>query len=308
MLGIALIQASSWSDALAYGLRGFALLEPVLFSVLLLLYLLQPRLSKLPYRQGATVVIAIAAMISLLFCVLWPAVYALTADNSYFDLTRSVLLGAGSSAVLLVYFRLWRQALSPALHEARLQALRARIRPHFLFNTLNAVLGIVRSQPKRAETALEDMSDLFRMAMEEGHDLTPLRKEIELARRYLALEEMRLGERLQLNWEIQPEAEAALVPPLLLQPLLENAVYHGIECLPQGGVIDVRISTNGRELVLEIANPHPEKRGDFKGHKIALDNIRERLALLFDVEARYQVDAARDHYRVRITVPYLLEA
>ena len=132
-------------------------------------------------------------------------------------------------AALLGYFQLRAKALSPAIAEARLQALQARIRPHFLFNSINAVLSLIRSEPKRAETALEDMADLFRVLMRDNRELAPLADEVELCRQYLALEQLRLGDRLQVEWHVKNMPGDALVPPLVLQPLLENAVYHGIE-------------------------------------------------------------------------------
>jgi two-component system, LytTR family, sensor histidine kinase AlgZ len=222
--------------------------------------------------------------------------------------------------------------LSRALHEARLQVLRARIRPHFLFNTINAVLGIIRAQPKKAETALEDMADLFRMAMSDARDLVPLSREIQLSKQYIALEQLRMGERLSVDWQMQDVPENALIPPLLLQPLLENAVYHGIEALPQGGNIKIVLRRNGDELRLTVENPCVERGIPAKGlhgagdlhnnyehersapatgnkqrsnNKMALQNIRERLDLLFDAEARYHVESGKNFYRVEIVLPYV---
>ncbi|HEU0186352.1 MAG TPA: histidine kinase, partial [Gallionellaceae bacterium] len=196
---------------------------------------------------------------------------------------------------------------SPAVHNARLQALQARIRPHFLFNSINAVLSIVRADPKRAETALEDMSDLFRMAMADGHDLVPLRREVELSRQYLALEQLRLGDRLVINWHVDSAADDALVPPLMLQPLLENAVYHGIEPLEQGGAIDISLGRKGDELHLDVRNPNAPRGRHHQGNKMALENIRERLALQFDVEAHYAVESGDSFYHVHIHMPYIQE-
>jgi two-component system sensor histidine kinase AlgZ len=207
---------------------------------------------------------------------------------------------------LLAYFRLRALALTPANQEARLQALQARIRPHFLFNTINAVLSIVRSDPKRAETALEDMSDLFRMAMNEPHELVELNKEVELARQYLGIESLRLGERLRVNWNTQNMPPDALIPPLILQPLLENAVYHGIEPLAEGGVIEVSLYLEHDEMHLEVSNPVQARTTPrVDGHKMALSNIRERLDLLFDVEAQYNVESNDEQYRVHILIPYV---
>jgi two-component system sensor histidine kinase AlgZ len=237
---------------------------------------------------------------------------------------------------LLLYFRLRAKVLSRAMNDARLQVLRARIRPHFLFNTINAVLGIVRAQPKQAETALEDMADLFRMAMADAQDLVPLGREIQLSKQYLALEQLRMGDRLRVDWQIQDVPDDVLIPPLLLQPLLENAVYHGIEPLPQGGSIHIVLRRSGDEIHLRVENPcpvradapkspqgflHSEGAGNspctyvleklsqpHHGNRVALRNIRERLGLLFDVEARYQVESGKDFYRVEIIFPYVPSA
>ena len=143
---------------------------------------------------------------------------------------------------ILYYFHLRNRALSPALTEARLQALQARIRPHFLFNSINAVLSLIRPEPKRAEAALEDMADLFRVLMADNRDLSTLEREVELTRQYLNLEQLRLGERLQVEWHIDNMPGEALIPPLVLQPLVENAVYHGIE--PSLGTRRDRASTS----------------------------------------------------------------
>ncbi len=189
------------------------------------------------------------------------AIYTIRSEtrSRYFDEARYALLSMLVCAILLLYFRLRARMLSRALHEARLQVLRARIRPHFLFNTINAVLGIVRTQPKQAETALEDMADLFRMAMSDARDLVPLSREIKLSKQYIALEQLRMGERLSVEWQMHDVPEKALIPPLLLQPLLENAVYHGIETLPQGGSIKIVLRRSGDELRLTVENPCVER-------------------------------------------------
>jgi len=225
---------------------------------------------------------------------------------SFFEMIRYAFLGLMMCGVILLYFRLRTRVLSLALDEARLQVLRARIRPHFLFNAINAVLGIVRTQPKKAETALEDMADMFRMAMSDDQDLVPLGQEIKLSKQYVALENMRMGERLQVDWHIDSALDDALIPPLLMQPLLENAVYHGIETLPQGGRISIELNRGSNGVHLKVENPCSEQTSiPHRGNMIALHNIRERLDLLFDAEARYQVESGKDFYRVDITFPYV---
>lgn len=304
---MAFAQASSWPDIAQRMVDISALLQPVLLSGLLLLYALNPLLARVTHPVGATAVLLLIALVTLTIYHLGGDLYAPPIRQGYFHSWRYALLGAAVAALLLFYFRLRAHALSPALHEARLQALQARIRPHFLFNSINAVLGIVRADPKRAEAALEDMSDLFRMAMAHSAGMVPLRDEVALARQYLALEQLRLGERLKINWHIEDMPDDALLPPLILQPLLENAVYHGIEPLDMGGAIDIRLHRSGKEVHIEIFNPRQEKNIHHAGNKMALSNIRERLALQFDFEARYTVEAGKDFYRVHIMLPYVRE-
>ena len=158
------------------------------------------------------------------------------------------------------------------------------------------------------QTALEDMADLFRVLMADNRELVPLANEIALSRQYLALEKLRLDERLIITWAIDDMPPDALIPPLVLQPLLENAVYHGIEPMPNGGEIVVNIYTGRREVHIVLSNPFPSQGGHHSGNKMALTNIRERLALHFDAEAmltsRVTGKGAARSYEVHIVIPY----
>ena len=330
----AILQANAWTDILQHLMQIVTLLTPVLLTSLLLLWTAQPWLNRMPYWQGVLAVMTLVVLLTLSIYEYGSDLYSpLGKPGYYFDEARYALLSMVMCGILLLYFRLRTKRLSRALHEARLQVLRARIRPHFLFNTINAVLGIIRAQPKKAETALEDMADLFRMAMADARDLVPLSREIQLSKQYIALEQLRMGERLSVDWQMQDVPDNALIPPLLLQPLLENAVYHGIEALPQGGSIKIVLRRSGDELRLTVENPCVERgtpargshgAGDFQGNyaperstppaagnkqrsnnKMALQNIRERLDLLFDAEARYQVESGKNFYRVEIVLPYV---
>lgn len=307
--GIAFLAVASQASSLAAlqngVLQSSALLQPALLTTLLLLYGLNPVLGKMGYWPGVLTVAATSGVVTLVIEMLGGDLFALPGDIGMFHYWRHALGSVTVALLLLAYFRLRAQALSPAIQEARLQALQARIRPHFLFNTINAVLSIVRTDPRRAETVLEDMADLFRMAMAEPREQVPLSREVELAQQYLAIEALRLGERLKVAWDIREMPSDAFIPPLILQPLLENAVYHGIEPLPEGGTIEVRLYRSNAEMHLEVSNPSPI-RTDLRpaGNKMALSNIRERLALLFDVEADYQVKRDADRYHVHIIFPY----
>lgn len=303
----AVLQAVSLRDIVQQFVDGSALLQPVLLTCLLMLYLLNDVLRRLKYWRGAAAIMALVALLTLGIVYLGGDLYLTGLGTTAFFAWRGAFTGMALAVLLLAYFRLRAASLSTSLHDARLQALQARIRPHFLFNSINAVLSIVRADPKRAETALEDMADLFRMAMAENQDMVLLRREVELSRQYMALEKLRLGERLAENWQIDDAVNDAMIPPLMLQPLLENAVYHGIEPLTEGGLIEVKLQRSGNELHVDVRNPCSCNPHQHDGNKMALDNIRERLALKFDVEAKYTVDSGGDYYHVHIQLPFVKE-
>jgi len=221
------------------------------------------------------------------------------------SLPRYGTLAALTTAMLLAYFDLRGRALSPAIAEARLQALQARIRPHFLFNSLNAVLSLIRQDPRRAETALENLADLFRVVMGDNRELSPISREVELCRQYLDLEQLRLGDRLRVVWRIDKMPPDALIPPLLLQPLIENAVYHGIEPRVDAGEICIDIYTLRNRVHAVLRNPYARQGDHHAGNKMALANIRERLQLHFDAEATLDTRVGEDTYQVHITIPYI---
>ena len=280
-----------------------ALVEPLLILSLLVLAALSNVLRRIPYWAAAMVVLAVELVLAT---ALYLAGRILLGDEPS-ALERYWALVALTTFALLAYFHLRERALSPALSEARLQALQARIRPHFLFNSINAVLSLIRQEPKRAEVALEDMADLFRVLMADNRELTPLVREIELCRQYLGIEQLRLGERLRVDWQIDAFPRDALVPPLVLQPLLENAVYHGIEPRSEPGTISIHVYALRDELHAVLRNPYREANDHHAGNRMALANIRERLALHFDAEARLSVKASDDAYEVRIVMPYVKE-
>ena len=279
-----------------------AAVEPPLIASLALLYALRRTLERASPRLAAALVIAVAAAASVAFETLLAPLQGAAALPA--ALARATFWAVVASWLLLEYFSARARLHSPALAEARLMALTARIRPHFLFNALNAVLSLIRSEPRRAEAAIEELADLFRVLMQENRDLLPLSQEIALARKYLDLERLRLGERLQVKWDIEACPPDALVPPLMLQPLLENAVYHGIEPAEQPAEIVVRFTRRGEQLLIELSNPTVAGSGDHPGNHMAQDNIRERLALYFDLEASLEVELRDSRYLVRITMPY----
>lgn len=187
--------------------------------------------------------------------------------------------------------------------QARLQALQARIRPHFLFNSLNTIASLTHDEPDKAERAIEDLAELFRASLKADAQIS-LKGEIELTKDYINLELLRLGDRLRVSWNIDAELDDLIMPSLILQPLVENAIYHGVEPLQEGGEVQISIKTN-HNLSIEITNPLNKSGATQRrpGNQMALDNIRERLLLAFQGQAKLKHLVENDLYKVLISIP-----
>ena len=301
-LAAAVYATQTLRGALERFIEDAAFLEPLLFVEVAFLFALSRLLGRLPYVIGCSAVITAAAVLAALY-----DAGVASALHSQPSTLRSAFLAALFAAVLLAYFRLLVKAYSPALAEARLQALQSRIRPHFLFNSINAVLALIRRDPKRAERTLEDLADLFRSLVSDARRFVRLSDEIALLERYAEIEQLRLGERLRVTWELDAAPSDALLPPLVLQPLLENAVYHGIEPATEAGDVLVRIERRGDRVLARIENPVHDAGPERAGNRMAMDNIRERLALFFDAEARMEARVEGGRYCVEIEIPYLTQ-
>ncbi len=275
----ALVQSDRLGDSVQHYIRMAAWVQPLLFFNLALLALLGKLLQRPVVWIGRTAVVLLAAGSAVLLSDLSRA---LTLDEADWQrLMRAGLLGGITAAFMLSYLAMRVSALSPALAEARLQWLTARIRPHFLFNSA---------------------------LMRDPRELVPLADEIALCRQYLDLEKLRLGDRLNVQWEMVDLPLDLKVPPLLLQPLLENAVYHGIEPAEDSGTIRICLMRRGDALYMDLANPCSISADQQRGNHMALDNLRERLALCYDLEARLDTGEVlladgRREYRVQIVLP-----
>lgn len=232
----------------------------------------------------------------------WPLVWIDLADGTALRLGGVASAGAALAAALGVWLdqreRLWQ----PSETRVRLAELQSRIRPHFLFNALNTAVALVRTEPARAEGVLEDLAELFRAALAEAGASVSLDEEFDLARRYLAIEQLRYGNRLHLSWDIDPRVLAARVPALVLQPLVENAVRHGVEPSARGARIWVQASARRGQAVVLVSNSLPDAPSA-PGQGMALDNVRERLHLLHDLAGQCEVWREAGLFRARITVP-----
>jgi two-component system sensor histidine kinase AlgZ len=304
VLAAAVMNSRQAADLGGQFLIAAAIAEPVLIVSLTLLCAGRRLLHSLPYAAAIAAVFALELGLTWGWAGLFGGLFT---DQAAGSPVRQAFFVVFVTGIILVYLDLRARALSPAIAEARIQALQARIRPHFLFNSINAVLSLIRSEPKRAERALEDLADLFRVLMSDNRAMTPLAKEIDIARQYLAIEELRLGERLRIAWRVDGLPVDALVPALLLQPLVENAVYHGIEPIEAGGEIAVEVRREGEELVIRLTNPFRPGGDHHTGNRMALANIRERLQLHFDAEASMASRVAGGTYEVTIRLPYIAD-
>lgn len=219
-----------------------------------------------------------------------------------FRLVSIAVAGAVTAGILMIWLKLREHSQRPADAMARLVELQARIRPHFLFNTLNSAIALVRLDPQRAEAVLEDLAELFRVALADAKAAVSLDEEIELAQRYLAIEQIRFGDRLRVVWTLDPTVGLTRVPPLLLQPLVENAVRHGVEPNDEGGEIEVLTARRGTEVEIRVVNTVGLPSAT-SGHGLALRNVRQRLRLMHDVAARFDLHPEARRFTVRILLP-----
>ncbi len=303
LLGLlaAYLRSEGWREMLSQWSNIAAVSQPLLVSSLVVFYLIEKRLRDYSYPFAVFALFAIEGLLGVIAHWLSEPIFEISLDRYW-------VLSLVTLGFLLWYFNLRNRALSPALAEARLQALQARIRPHFLFNSINAVLSLIRTEPSMAEKALEDLADLFRVLMADNRKLTTISREIELCREYLELEKLRLGDRLQTEWHIDKMPHDAMIPPLILQPLVENAIYHGIEPSLETGVISIHIYLRRSEIHVVIRNPYtPGKQAHREGNKMALANIRERLSLHYDVEAGMNSELMGNVFQIHITLPYIKE-
>jgi two-component system sensor histidine kinase AlgZ len=220
---------------------------------------------------------------------------------------RNLGIGLIVTALLLRYFYVshqWRRHVESEAR-SRIDALQARIRPHFLFNSMNTIASLTRSDPSRAEEAVEDLADLFRATLSDSARLLTIKEELELSRIYQRIEMLRLGDRLRVDWNVSELPMRALLPGLTVQPLLENAIYHGIEPLDGGGTVSISGTFDGDEVQISVSNPRQATAADggHRGHRIAVDNIHERLRLAFNGRGALEVEQTDEHYKVTVRFP-----
>ncbi|MFT3906537.1 MAG: sensor histidine kinase [Steroidobacteraceae bacterium] len=227
-------------------------------------------------------------------------------SNATLFVLRNLCIGAIVGALALRYFYVsseWRRNVVMQAR-ARIHALQARIRPHFLFNSMNTIAALTRSDPAKAEEAVQDLADLFRANLNEQRAVISLAEELEVAQIYERIEALRLGSRLHVDWRIDGLPLDIQVPSLMVQPLLENAIYHGIEPQHEGGTVRVDALLENDTVYMTVRNPLPPlSEPGRSGHQMALANIRERLELMYPDRASVSAGREHDEYVVRLCFP-----
>jgi two-component system sensor histidine kinase AlgZ len=275
-------------------------------------------LSRLEVARGSA---AVLLLITALIAAISTAAYALGRTNLVEDagasilfppnlslfLVRNVAIGLVVTGIALRYFYVtheWRRNIEMQA-AARVHALQARIRPHFLFNSMNTIASLTRSNPALAEEAVQDLADLFRANLSEKRDTITFEQEYEVARTYQRIEELRLGSRLRVDWKVDSLPRKALVPGLMLQPLLENAIYHGIEPQPGGGTVTVTGELSGNLITVVVRNPVGDFESEREGNRLALANIRERLGLLYGERGLVKSGRFDNEFIVTLRFPHV---
>ena len=256
----------------------------------------------------------------VIFCLLWILVVSLIlsmvaemiaawgllgVEEGLSRVARNLLLSMLIAGVVLRFFYLQGELVRRQQAElrARIESLQARIRPHFLFNSMNSIASLVAEDPEAAEYAIENLSELFRASLREDATTTKLSEELQLCRRYLEIKKLRLGERLDVRWDVRDLPATATIPPLTLQPLVENAVYHGVQPRPDGGTVSIEVTCNEGQIIIDISNPlSPDTKGQ-KGNRMALANITDRLQAIYGDGALLDTRSDKDCFSVSLVLP-----
>ncbi len=316
-IALTLARQSQWVSFFAdLGRTSFVLMCLSLSSAAVLCSL-RPRLARTALRDGSLIAWgAVVLNISLVSAAIWWAGETLAPSaaeagwlpaDPWFFAARNIGIGGVIAAGVLRYCYVSEQWQGNVRREAeaRIHALQARIRPHFLFNSMNTIASLTRSNPAAAEQAVEDLADLFRASLADARQRITMAEELEIARVYERMEQQRLGERLQVKWRLDGVPMDAVIPSLIIQPLLENAIYHGIERLAGPGVVLVEGRRRDELICIGVSNPRaPAGAAERKGNQMALENIRERLALAFGPSASLTIDSTAERYQVTLSFPY----
>lgn len=311
VLLLAIVQSSEgWLDWNYVGLLSLFVQWTVLTSAALIC-LLRRWLQRLSIPMATLAVTSLVVLDVLLFSIVTERLlnpgYAGLQQLPWQSIGRNLLAAFIVTMVVLRYFYLQHQwqRQKQAEMQSRVTALQARIQPHFLFNSMNTIASLISTRPDQAEDAVLDLSELFRASLRTQDRLIPLAEELALCRRYLAIESLRLGPRLTVEWALGEGLDTQAIPPLTLQPLLENAIYHGIQPRPEGGTIRIEAYRQRDTVTLMIDNPEPEPdQPSHDGNRMAMTNIRDRLSALFDDQALLKTSHHQGRYIVTLRLPW----
>ena len=307
-LVLAVVQADErWIDWNYFGLLSLFVQWTLLTSAAAIC-LLRRWLARRRVPMATIIVVAIVMLDVLVFSLFADRVINPSqAEPPWQGVAKNLLLSLLITLMVLRYFYLqfqWQQQQEAEM-QARLTALQARIHPHFLFNSMNTIASLISVNPKRAEDAVLDLSELFRASLRAEDRLIPLSSELDLCRRYLAIEQLRLEDRLSLDWQIDEGLEQQAIPPLTLQPLIENAIYHGIQPRPDGGTVRIEAYRKGSSVYLMVQNPRPSTdQRSHEGNRMALANIQSRLLALFGEPAVLKHSQQNEIYTVTMRLPW----
>lgn len=307
VLVLAIVQAEAgWIDWNYFGLLSLFVQWTTLTSAALIC-LLRQRLARLSVARATFSIVAIVLLDVLAFSLFADSVLHPQAGVTVWQgIAKKLLLALLIVLMVLRYFYLqhqWQQQREAEM-QSHLTALQARIQPHFLFNSMNTIASLIAINPEQAEEAVLDLSELFRASLRTIDQLIPLARELDLCQRYLAIEALRLGDRLALDWHIEPGLDQQAIPPLTLQPLVENAIYHGIQPRPDGGTVRIEAQARGNFVYLLVQNPKPDHtERQHEGNRMALANIQLRLQALFGEPAVLKHSHQNDIYTVTLRLP-----
>jgi two-component system sensor histidine kinase AlgZ len=263
--------------------------------------------------QGAVLAFLLVMGVTLVVGVCADRIMSSNADSgvAWGTMFGQMVISGIITALALRYFYVQHQLRLQEQSElqSRIQALQSRIRPHFLFNSMNIIASLIATDPETAESVVEDLSELFRASLNDAGNQVKLQEELDLCERYVRIEALRLGDRLRLEWDIEEPTQPVKIPLLTLQPLLENAIYHGVQPLPEGGTISVRLWFEDDDVHVEITNPLPDHdaRDRSQGNKMALNNIRSRPTVLYGARADLTTTTRDERYVTSLKYPITMQ-
>ena len=276
-----------------------------------LLCLLRYPLSKFSLPVGSTLAFGVVICVTLAVSFIAETVVPGGDDVALRMLGHVIIAGIITALVLRYFYVQQRLRLQEQAElQSRIQALQSRIRPHFLFNSMNIIASLIAIDPDTAESVVEDLSELFRASLNDAGNQVPISEELDLCERYIRIESLRLGERLNLIWDVDELSPGTRIPLLTLQPLVENAIYHGIQPLPEGGTIEISVKDDDDYVLIRMVNPvpPPSQVSETQGNRMALQNIRSRLSVLYGTKASLDTDAGADTFVTQLRFPKMPQA